>query len=80
MRKSFSAAILLAGTLVGISVANAADGCGPGCRSTESGACVVDGWSAGAPVRNECPAGARPRPPCGPGYAWRPRFQACFEK
>jgi len=80
MRKNLSAAILLAGTLVGTNFANAADGCGPGCHGTESGACVVDGWSAGAHVRNECPAGARPRPPCGPGYAWRQRFLACFEK
>ena len=58
--------------------ANAADGCGPGCHSTRSGACVVDGWGTGAPIWNECPAGARPRPPCGSGYVWRPRMRTCF--
>jgi hypothetical protein len=61
-----------------IGPANAADGCGPGCHSTPGGACVVDGWSTGAPIWNECPAGAHPRPPCGYGYVWRPRMRACF--
>jgi hypothetical protein len=61
-----------------IGPANAADGCGTGCRSTPSGACVVDGWGTGAPIRNECPAGAHPRPPCGDGYVWSPRMRACF--
>jgi hypothetical protein len=44
----------------GLGPASAADGCGPGCHSTPGGACVVDGWGTGAPVWNECPAGARP--------------------
>jgi hypothetical protein len=61
-----------------IGPADAADGCGPGCHSTRSGACVVDGWGTGAPIWNECPAGAHPRPPCSSGYVWRPRMRACF--
>jgi hypothetical protein len=61
-----------------IGPASAADGCGPGCHTTPGGACVVDGWGARAPIRNECPAGAHSRPPCGFGYVWRPRTQACF--
>jgi hypothetical protein len=72
-------AVLFAGTVACWGGANAADGCGPGCHSTVSGACVVDGWG-NVPVRNECPAGARPRPPCGAaGYVWRKRYQACFQ-
>jgi hypothetical protein len=63
-----------------IGPANAADGCGPGCHSTAGGACVVDGWGTGAPVWNECPAGARARPPCGYGYAWRQSMRACFPR
>jgi hypothetical protein len=59
--------------------ANAGDGCGPGCRSTPGGACVVDGWGTGARVWNECPAGARPRPPCGGGFVWSPNKRACFQ-
>ena len=68
----------------GIGLANAADGCGPGCHSTPNGACVVDGWGTGAPLWNECPAGAHARPPCGYGgygyygYTWRARMRACF--
>jgi hypothetical protein len=74
------AAVLFAGILACIGAANAADGCGPGCHSTANGACVVDGWGTGAPVWNECPAGARPRPPCGgQGYVWHPRLRACFQ-
>jgi hypothetical protein len=73
-------AVLFAATIGRIGLANAADGCGPGCHSTERGGCVVDGWGTRAPVWNECPAGARPHPPCGAGYVWRPRFLACFEK
>jgi hypothetical protein len=61
-----------------IGPANAADGCGPGCRGTPGGACVVDGWGTGARIWNECPAGAQPRPPCGYGYVWRPSKRACF--
>ena len=33
-----------------IAPAKAAAGCGPGCHSTSSGACVVDGRGTGAPV------------------------------
>jgi hypothetical protein len=62
----------------GIGPADAADGCGPGCHSTPGGACVVDGWGTGARIRNECPAGAQPRPPCGYGYVWRQGKRACF--
>jgi hypothetical protein len=61
-----------------VGAASAADGCGPGCRSTASGACVVDSWGTGVPLWNECPAGAHPRPPCTRGYVWRPRMRACF--
>ena len=66
-------------TLASLGTANAAGGCGPGCHSTMSGACVVDGWGTGAAVWNECPAGgARPRPPCYYPYVWRKRYNACF--
>ena len=78
LRKLF-VAVLFAGSLAIFGTANAADGCGPGCHSTAYGACVVDGGGTGAPVWNECPAGARARPPCGPGYVWRPRYKACFQ-
>ena len=54
-------AVLLAGTLATIGMANAAHGCGPGCHSARHGGCVVDGWGTGAPAWNECPAGARRR-------------------
>lgn len=75
--------VLLAGTLGFVASpggAKAADGCGVGCHATVSGACVVDGWGTVA-LRNECPAGARPRPPCSGGfyYVWRKRNQACFQ-
>jgi hypothetical protein len=76
MRNLF-ATVLIAGSLSIFGVANAADGCGPGCHSTQGGACVIDGWGA-TKVRNECPAGARPRPPCGPYYVYR--YGTCFEK
>jgi|GraSoiStandDraft_45_1057281.scaffolds.fasta_scaffold36492_3 hypothetical protein len=69
MRASLIAALLA--ILTSIGVANAADGCGPGYHSTPGGACVVDGWGSSAPVWNECPAGAHPRPPCPSGYQWR---------
>jgi hypothetical protein len=62
-----------------ISGAHAADGCGIGCHATPMGACVIDGWGTGARVWNECPATSRSRPPCGPGYIWRPTFRACFQ-
>jgi hypothetical protein len=61
--------------------ADAADGCGPGCHATVSGACVVDGWGAGARAWNECPVTSRPHPPCGGAdYVWSPRKRACFPK
>jgi hypothetical protein len=63
-----------------VSPSNAAGGCGPGCHTTPSGACVVDGWETGAAGWNECPAGAQPRPPCYSGYVWRRSMRACFQK
>ena len=78
MRASLLAFLLFAVNL-SIVPANAADGCGPGCHATVYGACVVDGWGTGARVWNECPAGARPRPPCGNGFLWSPRKRACFQ-
>ncbi|ERF82958.1 GCG_CRPN prefix-to-repeats domain-containing protein [Bradyrhizobium sp.] len=73
-------AVLTAGALLGLTPANAADGCGTGCHSTVNGACVVDGWGTSARLRNECPATTRPRPPCGgQGYIWRRDFQACSQ-
>ena len=77
--RSLFVAVLFAGSVSVFGPANAADGCGPGCRSTPSGACVVNGWGTGASARNECPAGARPRPPCGDRYIWDPHLRACFE-
>jgi hypothetical protein len=75
---------LLIATLFAIAAifgpANAADGCGPGCHATRYGACVVDGWETGAVGWNECPAGARPRPPCGYGYIWHRSMRACFPR
>jgi hypothetical protein len=73
-------ALLLASALAGIGPANAADGCGIGCHATIRGACVVDGWEVGAATWNECPAVARPRPPCGEGYVWHKSLRACFLK
>jgi hypothetical protein len=70
--------VALLAIVSGIGSASAADECGPGCHSTSNGACVVDGWG-NAHVRNECPATASPRPPCGGGYVWRPRMHACFQ-
>jgi hypothetical protein len=61
-----------------IGPASAADGCGPGCHTTTEGACVVDSWGTRAAIRNECPAAAHPRPPCGFGYVWRAYMRACF--
>ena len=69
--------VLFASSLSFFGVAHAADACGPGCHSTQSGACVIDGWGA-TKARNECPAGARPSPPCGPYYVWR--YGTCFLK
>ena len=57
--------------------ASANEDCGPGCHSAVNGGCVVDGWERGAPVRNECPAGAHPQPPCTRPYVWQKRANAC---
>ena len=59
--RSVLTAIVIAGSLVFFGPARAWDGCGVGCHTSVSGACVVDGWGR---VRNECPAGNHPRPPC----------------
>jgi hypothetical protein len=75
MRRVFAAVLSITGVFV-FSAANAADGCGPGCHGSLSGACVVDGWGAGVRVFNECPAGARPSRPCPGRYVWK--FKACF--
>ena len=64
--------------VAGMGQAYAWDGCGPGCHSTPSGACAVDGWGTAAATWNECPAGAHPRPPCGRGYVWLSSMHACF--
>ena len=71
-------AVLFASTFASIGMANAADGCGPGCHMARNGGCVIDGWGTGASLWNECPAGARPRPPCYYPFVWRPRYRACF--
>ena len=75
-------AIVLAAALANVGVAQADDqspwGCGPGCHFARNGGGGVDGWESGARIRNECPAGARPRPPCGEGYVWRSREKACL--
>jgi hypothetical protein len=78
--RSLFAAVLFAAGFASAGIANATETCGPGCHSAPNGGCVVDGWGTGARVWNECPAGARPRPPCGPDYVWRPRLRACFQK
>jgi hypothetical protein len=62
---------------LGVGASQAADQCGPGCHAAINGGCVVDGWQAGAPVRNECPAGAHPRPPCYAPYVWSRHAKAC---
>ncbi|MGJ5181573.1 hypothetical protein ACQR16_32595 [Bradyrhizobium oligotrophicum] len=62
----------------GIAVAN--ESCGPGCHVAPNGGCVVNGWEVGAPVWNECPAGARPRPPCGAAFKWSRTSRACIIK
>ncbi|WP_374940782.1 GCG_CRPN prefix-to-repeats domain-containing protein [Bradyrhizobium sp. SRS-191] len=56
------------------------ESCGPGCHVAPNGGCVVNGWEAGAPVWNECPAGARPRPPCGAAFKWSRQARACIIK
>jgi hypothetical protein len=76
MRNLF-VAVLTVGSLSIVGAAHAANGCGPGCHSGPSGACVIDGWGA-TKARNECPAGVRPSPPCGPYYVFR--YGACFPR
>lgn len=66
--RSVFAAVLITGCVSFFGLAEAADFCGVGCHATISGACVVDGWGT---VRNECPAGSRPRPPCPPDMRFR---------
>jgi hypothetical protein len=75
--KSLFVVALFAGIVATFSGVSAAGGCGPGCHVAQYGGCVADGWGT-APVRNECPAGARPHPPCGPGFVWRRRMATCF--
>jgi hypothetical protein len=78
---SMFVALLAVVAFTGIGVAQAdpiAHDCGPGCHFARNGGCVVDGWERGARVWNECPAGAKPRPPCGEGYVWRSREKACM--
>ena len=79
--KTIGALVLLAATLAGSSSVMAfGEWCGPGCHTSLYGACVAEGWESGARVRNECPAGFQPRPPCPRGYAWRGRMKTCFPK
>lgn len=66
--RSVFVAVLITGSVSFFGFAKAADFCGPGCHATISGACVVDGWGT---VRNECPAGSHPHPPCPPDMRWR---------
>jgi len=73
-----SCLIMLFAVLGSLDTAIAFGGCGPGCHTSPSGACVRDGWEQGLRVRNECPAFTSPRPPCGPYLRWDRRMQACF--
>lgn len=75
MRLAVATMLFLACLCAG--AARAADGCGPGCHSAVSGACVVNGWETGTVAWNECPAGAHPRPPCPPAMVWNGRIKAC---
>lgn len=59
--RSVLTATVIAGSILFFGPALAWDGCGVGCHTSASGACVVDGWGK---VRNECPASNHPRPPC----------------
>ena len=78
--KALFATALLTAMLAGMSPVSAFDECGPGCHATAQGACVVDGWGTGARIWNECPAGARPRPPCPLDYVWHRAMRACFPR
>lgn len=75
MSRLFVVVLFTAGAAM-VAPAEAADGCGPGCHSALQGECVVDGWTSGARVVNECPAGSRPRRPCPAHSAWK--FGTCF--
>ena len=72
MRKLFVAG-LLAVAVLAVYMSRAEAGCGPGCHTNWSGACVVDGWGT---VRNECPAPNRPMPPCP--FGTRFKHGACM--
>jgi len=74
----FGSCLIMLFTVLGTSNTAFAFGCGPGCHTSPSGACVRDGWEQGLRVRNECPAFTSPRPPCGPYLRWDRRMQACF--
>jgi hypothetical protein len=74
----FGYCLIMLFAVLGTPNAAFAFGCGPGCHTSPSGACVRDGWEQGLRVRNECPAFTSPRPPCGPYFRWDRRMQACF--
>jgi hypothetical protein len=76
----FVAMLFSIGLVVGAGVgpSRATGFCGVGCHVAIYGGCVVDGWESGAPVWNECPAGAHPRPPCGKYYSWRKHSKTCM--
>ncbi|WP_409998732.1 GCG_CRPN prefix-to-repeats domain-containing protein [Bradyrhizobium sp. SZCCHNS2022] len=73
-------AVLTTGLAAGTGASAASESCGPGCHVAPNGGCVVNGWEQGAPVWNECPAGARPRPPCGAAFRWSRPARACVSK
>lgn len=72
--------VLLTGLAAGAGRSVANESCGPGCHVAPNGGCVVNGWEVGAPVWNECPAGARPRPPCGTAFKWSKQAKACVSR
>lgn len=74
----FVATLFSAFIFIFAGAAQAAGFCGPGCHAAIYGGCVVDGWESGAPVWNECPAGAHPQPPCGKYYSWRKHSKTCM--
>lgn len=78
MMKWLLAAVLSMAFSVTAAAGIPAYSCGPGCHFGANGGCIVDGWETGARVWNECPAGARPRRPCGEGYVWKRREKACL--
>ncbi|MGY3452132.1 GCG_CRPN prefix-to-repeats domain-containing protein [Bradyrhizobium sp. USDA 4353] len=73
-------AVLLITLATSAERALANESCGPGCHLAPNGGCVVNGWEVGAPVWNECPAGARPKPPCGAAFKWSRQAKACIMK